>query len=556
MRYSFILLLFSFSATSFCQLDKIYHHSNTHTRINEVIPVDNSYKQYMIGQTEGKGSVTCIDWIGDVKYSKKLCSSQNSEYYDGVQQHSKKSLAFVGTIDNTKKKAKIVVTKIGLWGNIEAHVYYDVASHPIYHMFRVANHKITNGENGEFWVGYRLDQNGSGIGSEDLIGILHLDSNLNLLGSYAIDHPNYSDNDLRAIIFDRHSKNLIVFASHNQLGGTPQSSIFSINRQGQIQNETYLSHNNPLIIEHAEHEFYDTKEINIVVGGFILKNGNREWGFIGHFDPVTFKFLEMRKLNSEVTDIAWFDKTIGITTSDYKLHFSSSNPQNTNYYLRNTLQYKFLPHSNGTLLSDVLGIHPLIHNAFNVRLKAAEATTVTVTSEQHTYNWADFEQSCFFEDENEYYFSKITPSYSNLNKLKASNYGIGKQTINPPNSWLNCLEIDPCNDSFGGSEGRDEFKKNENAFNNIDNEVSVFPNPSSGFVQLRIPNTLSDGDFGDVQYKILNNIGEELLNGFIENAETEINLDLSHLSNGVYFAKIKRHLESKESINVKFIIQN
>ena len=64
----------------------------------------------------------------------------------------------------------------------------------------------------------------------------------------------------------------------------------------------------------------------------------------------------------------------------------------------------------------------------------------------------------------------------------------------------------------------------------LEKNISVFPNPTSGFVQIKIREWVSD-----YQYEIYNVLGQTLKYNILQNNEI---LDLSDLPSDIYFMKI------------------
>jgi TonB family protein len=62
-------------------------------------------------------------------------------------------------------------------------------------------------------------------------------------------------------------------------------------------------------------------------------------------------------------------------------------------------------------------------------------------------------------------------------------------------------------------------------------EFKVYPNPASDFVNIEVLN-----DYNELEYQIINNNGQTLKNGFIENKTTQIGL--SDFKNGLYIIRL------------------
>lgn len=78
---------------------------------------------------------------------------------------------------------------------------------------------------------------------------------------------------------------------------------------------------------------------------------------------------------------------------------------------------------------------------------------------------------------------------------------------------------------------------------NTISELTIFPNPTSSFINLELP----EGYSSSLNYRILDLKGSELMSG---NFVKSTNIDVSTLASGVYFVKI----EDSKSISIKKLI--
>jgi len=78
-------------------------------------------------------------------------------------------------------------------------------------------------------------------------------------------------------------------------------------------------------------------------------------------------------------------------------------------------------------------------------------------------------------------------------------------------------------------------------------EIELMPNPNTGRFVLNIP---SHKDITNIS--IHNNLGELITQVQKSEIQSQMNLDVSHLSNGVYFVIIR---SSENQISKRFIIQ-
>jgi hypothetical protein len=75
-------------------------------------------------------------------------------------------------------------------------------------------------------------------------------------------------------------------------------------------------------------------------------------------------------------------------------------------------------------------------------------------------------------------------------------------------------------------------------------KISIYPNPTSDIVHFNFQNTYSI----NISYKLYNNIGNELLNGSIQNISSKISL--THLPASIYFLKVFMEQQEVESIKI------
>jgi hypothetical protein len=68
--------------------------------------------------------------------------------------------------------------------------------------------------------------------------------------------------------------------------------------------------------------------------------------------------------------------------------------------------------------------------------------------------------------------------------------------------------------------------------------ISIYPNPTTDYIHLKVPNNISE-----INVVILDVLGKNVLEKHLYNAQNRI--ELAHLSDGVYFAKITFNSESK-----------
>jgi len=80
----------------------------------------------------------------------------------------------------------------------------------------------------------------------------------------------------------------------------------------------------------------------------------------------------------------------------------------------------------------------------------------------------------------------------------------------------------------------------------LERNISIFPNPTSGFIQIKIKEWVND-----MRYEVYNVLGQTLKSNELQNNEI---LDLTDLPNDIYFIKIAE-LDSKR-ILVKKIVLN
>lgn len=83
--------------------------------------------------------------------------------------------------------------------------------------------------------------------------------------------------------------------------------------------------------------------------------------------------------------------------------------------------------------------------------------------------------------------------------------------------------------------------------NNKDEIVNIYPTPSQGILNLKFSN-----DVSSISYSINNVIGKTVMEGNAETANRKYTLNLSELTDGIYFIRIKT---SDREISRRFIIR-
>ncbi len=101
--------------------------------------------------------------------------------------------------------------------------------------------------------------------------------------------------------------------------------------------------------------------------------------------------------------------------------------------------------------------------------------------------------------------------------------------------------------NFGSSEGTQMSSVNTLAVNDefLEQNISVFPNPTSGFVQIKIRQWTSDMD-----YEVYNILGQTLKTNRLQNNEI---LDFTDLPSDMYFIKITE-LETNRTLVKKIVL--
>jgi len=77
----------------------------------------------------------------------------------------------------------------------------------------------------------------------------------------------------------------------------------------------------------------------------------------------------------------------------------------------------------------------------------------------------------------------------------------------------------------------------------LEEEINVFPNPSSAEVILELPQMK-----GSYRYQLFNSMGSEIRLGDIESIRTKV--DLSSVSSGTYFLKVIKGSESSKTLKI------
>lgn len=78
----------------------------------------------------------------------------------------------------------------------------------------------------------------------------------------------------------------------------------------------------------------------------------------------------------------------------------------------------------------------------------------------------------------------------------------------------------------------------------VKNEINIYPNPSSGFLQIDFKNNI------DVNIEIYNSIGERTNYSFLNKEQKKFSIDLSRLPKGLYLIQIK----TKQEVITKTIL--
>jgi hypothetical protein len=82
--------------------------------------------------------------------------------------------------------------------------------------------------------------------------------------------------------------------------------------------------------------------------------------------------------------------------------------------------------------------------------------------------------------------------------------------------------------------GSFEFQLNTGISKKTELSISeIYPNPTSGIVNLIVAN-----NYSDIKFELYNYSGKKMKVGFIETIPGKIQIDLSDQPNGIYFLKI------------------
>jgi hypothetical protein len=65
-------------------------------------------------------------------------------------------------------------------------------------------------------------------------------------------------------------------------------------------------------------------------------------------------------------------------------------------------------------------------------------------------------------------------------------------------------------------------------------DIGIYPNPNTGYFTISKPKEL----YKLLEFKLLNTLGENVLKGILPNNENSTNIDISSLSNGIYFINL------------------
>jgi hypothetical protein len=80
---------------------------------------------------------------------------------------------------------------------------------------------------------------------------------------------------------------------------------------------------------------------------------------------------------------------------------------------------------------------------------------------------------------------------------------------------------------------------------NTNNEITIFPNPTNSNLNILNPDNFEE-------FKIINSIGQLIKSDYVKSDNNLISIDVSNLSNGVYFISFEK--DSKTVVK-KFIKQ-
>jgi surface protein len=122
----------------------------------------------------------------------------------------------------------------------------------------------------------------------------------------------------------------------------------------------------------------------------------------------------------------------------------------------------------------------------------------------------------------------LTPNNINIGNIAGVNYGTNavaaRNNLTAVKGWTITGDIAGSNACLGTTTGINELNKTV---------LSVFPNPTNSFITINSDNTLG-------AVKITNLLGAEVLT--LETEETTSKIDVSNLTSGVYFIKVKNSI--------------
>ncbi|HNV95771.1 MAG TPA: T9SS type A sorting domain-containing protein, partial [Bacteroidales bacterium] len=76
----------------------------------------------------------------------------------------------------------------------------------------------------------------------------------------------------------------------------------------------------------------------------------------------------------------------------------------------------------------------------------------------------------------------------------------------------------------------------DNDYEELTNTINVYPNPANDVLTIQLPDEELDSDF---EFEMYDMIGNKIFEKQSQNAFGQINLDIHHISEGVYIAKVK-----------------